>query len=106
VIRELLALNGRYENLQCSSCNGKAHIAINTEGVVIVCANGGCKKSKRVDAETLQRLADRLAVLCYSCKASSLKSIERTFANILKCPNPDCAANNTWQGISDKIDAS
>jgi len=104
VIEELRALNQRFENPQCSGCGGKATLAINNEGLVIICANGGCKKIKRVDAETLQRLADYLSILCYSCKQGSLKSIERIYGNILRCQNLQCGANNTWQGISDRID--
>ncbi len=100
VIEELRALNQRFENPQCSGCGGKANLAINNEGLVIICANGGCKKIKRVDAETLQRLADYLSILCYSCKQGSLKSIERSYGNILKCQNPLCGANNTWQHLA------
>ena len=100
MIEELRALNQRFENPQCSGCGGKANLAINNEGLVIICANGGCKKIKRVDAETLQRLADYLSILCYSCKQGSLKSIERSYGNILKCQNPLCGANNTWQHLA------
>lgn len=69
-----------------------------------MCAKTGCKKSERVDAETLQRLADHLAVSCYSCKQGALKSTERTYGNILRCQNPACNANNTWQGIIARLE--
>jgi len=106
VIEELRALNQRFKNPQCSGCGGKANLAVNNEGLVIICANVGCKKNERIDTETLKRLADHLSVLCYSCKQGSLKSIERTFGNILKCQNPLCGANNTWKAISDRLNNS
>ena len=106
VIDELRALNQQFKNPQCSGCGGQANLAVNKEGLVVVCTSDGCRKSKRVDAETLKRLADHLSVLCYSCKQGSLQSMERTYGNILRCQNPHCGANNTWQGISDRIDRS
>ena len=107
VIAELRALDQRFENPQCSQCGGRANLVINSEGVVVTCTNGGCKKTGRVDTETLQRLADHLSPPCHSCKKQGLlKSVERSYGNILKCQNPLCDTNNTWQGISDRLGKS
>ena len=102
VMEALRTLDQRFESPQCLECGGRANIEINAEGVVIICANG-CKKSRRVDAKTLQRVADHLSVVCYSCKQGALASIERTFGNILRCQNAHCGANNTWKAISDRL---
>lgn len=104
VIDTLRALNHRFENPQCSACGGKANLVINNEGLVVLCNSGGCRKSERVDADTLQSLADQLSVRCFSCKQGSLKSVTRTFGNILICQNPICGHNNSWKGISDRIE--
>jgi very-short-patch-repair endonuclease len=106
VIKELCTLNQRFKNPQCSGCGGKANLTINNEGLVIICANSGCKKkTERIDTETLQRLVDRLFAPCHNCKKPGLlKSVARSWGNILICQNLPCGANNSWQGISDKID--
>ena len=104
VIDALRTLDHRFENPQCPQCGGRANLAINNEGLVIICAIGGCKKSERVDVETLQHLIDHLSVRCFSCTPPGrLKSVERNFGNLLICENPHCGRNNTWQGISDRI---
>lgn len=102
VIEALRTLDQGFQKPQCLDCGGQANLDVNAEGVVTICANG-CKKSRRVDAKTLQRLADHLSVVCYSCKKGSLASVERTFGNILRCQNPLCGANNTWKAISDRL---
>jgi hypothetical protein len=104
VIDELRALDERFENPRCSRCNRKAQLAINNEGPVVICANDGCKKAERVDVQTLQRLAERLAATCYQCNGTHLVSLQGPFSNYLKCPND--GANNSWQGISDRIEKS
>ena len=103
VIEELRALDQRFKNPRCSQCGGRANLAINNEGLVILCAKSGCMKSERVDAETLQRLVDHLSVSCFSCTEGSLKSVERKFGNILICQNPRCGRSNSWKGISDRL---
>jgi very-short-patch-repair endonuclease len=101
IIDELRTLNERFEGPRCSSCGGKGQLAINNEGPVVVCANGGCKKIERVDVQTLQRLVERLGVTCFRCKGSHLESQTGRFSNYLKCRN--CGTSNSWQGISEKI---
>jgi len=101
VIEELRTLDKRLADPRCRQCGRAAQLAITDEGVVIACSE--CKKSDRVDAETLQRLADHLSATCYSCKRGSLKSTERSYGNILRCQNPGCDANNSWRGISERI---
>lgn len=101
VLKELRELDPRFRNPSCSQCGHAADLAITKEGIVVVCND--CKKSQRVDASALQRLADRLSALCFSCKSGRLKSEVRSFGNILRCQNPGCLRNNTWQGVSDRI---
>ena len=100
VIEELLALDERFENPQCSRCGGKSQLTINNEGLVVFCTSG-CKKVERVDVQTLQRLAERLGVTCYQCKGTKLESQSGKFSNYLKCR--DDGANNSWQRISERI---
>jgi very-short-patch-repair endonuclease len=100
VLDTLRDLDPRFRDVRCSHCDHTAHLAITNEGIVVTCKE--CKKSERVDADTLQRLADRLAATCFSCGSGKLKSEARPFGNILKCQNPGCP-NNTWQGVSDRI---
>ena len=101
VIEELRALDERFKNPRCSQCSGPGHVAIYTEGPVVVCADPGCKKVERVDVRTLQRLAERLAISCYQCKGINLETLTGRFGNYLKCR--DCGASNSWQGISERI---
>jgi transcription elongation GreA/GreB family factor/very-short-patch-repair endonuclease len=101
VIEELRALDERFGNPRCSQCSGHARVAIYTEGPVVVCADPGCKKVERVDVKTLQRLSERLAVSCYQCEGINLELLTGRFGNYLKCR--DCGANNSWQGISQRI---
>jgi transcription elongation GreA/GreB family factor/very-short-patch-repair endonuclease len=101
VIEELRTLDERFKDPQCSPCGGKAQLAINNEGLVVMCTNGECKKVGRVDVQTLQRLAERLGVTCYQCKGKNLESQTGRFSNYLKCR--DDGANNSWQGISERM---
>jgi len=101
VIEELRALDERFGNPRCSQCSGIARLAINNEGPVVVCATAGCKKVERVDVQTLQRLAERLGATCHQCKGANLESKTGKFGNYLKCR--DDGANNSWQGISERI---
>jgi len=101
VIEELAALDQRFKNPQCSNCGGKADLAINNEGPVVMCSVR-CKKVERVDVQTLQRLADRLGVTCYQCKSTNFESQSGKFSNYLKCRID--GTNNSWQGISERIE--
>jgi len=99
VLEELRILDKRYQDPRCSQCGHTAHLAITNEGVVITCKE--CKKVERVETETLQRLAERLSAVCYSCKGGPLKSVVGPFGNYLRCRN--CGANNSWQVVSERI---
>ena len=101
IIEELRTLDERFENPRCSKCSSIARLAINSGDPVVTCASGGCKNVERVDVQTLQRLAERLGVTCYQCKSTSLESQSGKFSNYLKCR--DDGANNSWQGISERI---
>jgi transcription elongation GreA/GreB family factor/very-short-patch-repair endonuclease len=101
VIEELQALDERFANPRCSQCSGPARIAIYTEGPVIVCADQGCNKKERVDVQILQRLAERLGASCYQCGSTNLESVTGKFGNFLWCR--DDRANNSWQGVRDRI---
>jgi len=102
VIEALKDLDERFQNPRCLQCDGNAQLDITNEGIVISCSI--CKKAQRVDSKTLQRLADHLAATCFWCKKQrTLKSVERSYGNILSCQNPICGRNNTWQGISERI---
>ena len=96
VLEELRRLDPRLRDPRCSQCGHAAHLAITNEGIVVVCK--GCKKSRRVDADNLQSLAERLSVTCFSCKRGGLESVARPFGNVLKCPNPGCP-NNSWLAV-------
>jgi len=99
VLEQLRALDERLRNPRCPQCSRVAHLAITNEGVVITCKE--CKKVERVATETLQRLAERLSAVCYSCKGGPLKSAAGPFGNYLRCRN--CGANNSWQVVSERI---
>ena len=62
-----------------------------------------CTSTERVDTETLQHLVDRLAATCFSCTSGKLKSMARSFGNILQCQNRECGRNNYWQGLGERI---
>jgi transcription elongation GreA/GreB family factor len=99
VLEELRVMDKRFEGPRCSQCGHTAHLAMTNEGVVITCQQ--CKKDERVDKESLQLLAERLSATCYSCGSGLLMSASGRFGNYLKCQN--CGANNSWQGLSDRI---
>jgi len=99
VLEQLRALDERLRNPRCSQCSRAAHLAITNEGVVITCKE--CKKVERVATETLQRLAERLSAVCYSCKGGPLKSAAGPFGNYLRCQN--CGASNSWQGVGERV---
>lgn len=99
VLEQLRSLDPRLRDPR-SQCGHAAHLAITNEGIVVVCKE--CKKSRRVDTDTLQRLAEGLSVTCFSCKRGGLESVARPFANVLKCRSPGCP-NNSWSGVSERI---
>ena len=101
VLEELRDLDPRFRGPRCSQCGQTADLAITNEGIVVSCMK--CTKIERVDTNTLQHLADRLAATCFSCTSSKLKSITRSFGNILICQNPECGRNNYWRGLSERI---
>jgi hypothetical protein len=83
VLEELRDLDPRFRDPRCSQCARTAHLAITNEGIVVACRE--CTKIERVDTDTLQSLVDRLAATCFSCISGELKSMARSFGNILKC---------------------
>jgi very-short-patch-repair endonuclease len=99
VLQELRAMDVTWREPRCPSCGNAAYLGINGEGIVVACRQCG---DTRVDVDTLQRLADRLLVGCFSCKSGSLRSVARPFGNVLRCPNSACP-NNTWQGVNQRI---
>jgi hypothetical protein len=101
VLEELRDLEPRFRDQPCPQCDRTEHLAITNEGIVVACKE--CKQSRRVDTDTLQRLADRLAATCFSCTSGKLKSIARSYGNILICQNPGCTRNNYWQRLSERI---
>lgn len=101
VLEELRALDPRFRDPRCSQCGQTAHLAITNEGIVVTCKK--CPKIARVDTDTLQHLVDRLATTCFRCRIGKLKSMARSFGNILKCQNGECGANNSWQGLSERL---
>jgi very-short-patch-repair endonuclease len=101
LIEELAKVDTRFENPACFSCGKSARIEIADEGIVLFC--GTCRERKRVDVDALQRLADQLSLTCFSCDAKQLRSTEKSYANILMCPNPGCGRNNTWRGVNDRL---
>jgi transcription elongation GreA/GreB family factor/very-short-patch-repair endonuclease len=104
IIEELGTLDERFGNPRCSQCTGRARVNIYTQGPVVVCADSGCKKVERVDVQTLQRLAERLPATCRNCNGTNLTSLQGPIGNYLKCR--DCGANNSWQGVSERIGKS
>ena len=104
VLERLAELEPALARTPCPGCGRTEELAITQEGVVALCRE--CGRLRRIDAETLQRLADRLALPCFSCGTGTLRSEETPYANLLKCPNPACGAHNSWQGIRDRLDAA
>jgi very-short-patch-repair endonuclease len=103
VLQELIKLEPRFRHQPCSKCGQTEQLAISNEGVVVLCKK--CRRSSRVEADTLQRLVDSLAATCFSCNTSgALKSVARSFGNILICQN--CHTNNSWQGLGGRIGTS
>jgi hypothetical protein len=101
VLNELQTLDERFKNLRCSKCGGGAQLTLNNEGLVVMCTRGQCRKVERVDVQTLQSLAERLHLTCYQCRGTNLESQTGRFSNYLKCR--DDGANNSWQGISERL---
>lgn len=104
VLERLVELEPALARTPCPGCGRTEELAITQEGVVALCRE--CGRLRRIDAATLQRLADRLALPCFSCGTGKLRSEETPYANLLKCPNPECGAHNSWQGIRDRLDSS
>ena len=104
VLERLAELEPALTRTPCPGCGRTEELAITQEGVVALCRE--CGRLRRIDAATLQRLADRLALPCFSCGTGALRSEETPYANLLKCPNPGCGARNSWQGIRDRLDAA
>lgn len=101
VLEELQNLEPPLRHPLCPQCGKPEQLAITHEGIVIVCR--ACDQARRVDAAILQRLADALGVLCFSCAAGKLKSESAEYANLLVCQNPACGSNNSWRGVSDRL---
>jgi hypothetical protein len=101
VLEKLRELAPRLGNASCSQCGKNAKLAITHEGIVLLCH--ACGQSQRVDAELLQRLVNTFGILCFACSTGKLKNEATEYANILKCQNPDCGSNNSWRGISDRL---
>jgi hypothetical protein len=101
VLEKLRDLDPGFRDPRCSQCGQTAHLAITNAGIVVSCRK--CTNVERVDADTLQYLVDRLAATCFSCTSGKLKSMARSFGNVLKCQNRECGRNNSWQGLSERI---
>jgi hypothetical protein len=101
VLEELQALEPQLQNSLCPQCGHIAQLSITHEGIVLRCRE--CGQAQRIDTELLQRLVDALGIACFSCAAGKLKSEAMEYANILKCMNPDCGSNNSWRGVSDRL---
>ena len=101
VLDELCKLDPQLQKPRCSGCGRDARLEIGDEGIVRVCSK--CKEPRRVDTDTLQRLADHLRATCFSCNSSQLKSTAKSYGNILMCQNHDCGVKNTWRGVSDRL---
>jgi hypothetical protein len=104
VLERLVELEPALARTPCPGCGRNEELAITQEGVVALCRE--CGRLRRIDAATLQRLADRLALPCFSCGTGALRSEETPYANILTCGNPECGAHNSWQGIRNRLDSS
>ncbi|MDI9612051.1 MAG: hypothetical protein QM330_03160 [Acidobacteriota bacterium] len=104
VLERLVELEPELARTPCPGCGRTEELAITQEGVVALCRE--CGRLRRIDAATLQRLADRIALPCFSCGTGNLRSEEMPHANLLKCSNPACSAHNSWQGIRDRLDAA
>jgi hypothetical protein len=101
VLEELQNLEPQLGNTPCPQCSRTTQLVITHEGIVLMCRN--CSQSQRVDVDLLQRLADTLGALCFSCATGKLKSEAMEYANLLKCLNPDCGSTNSWRGVSDRL---
>jgi predicted nucleic acid-binding Zn ribbon protein len=77
-------------------------MVVPNDGVVVACCSGECGTKTRVDAATLQKLADKLEAKCYNCGAP-LKSIAKPHGNVLNC-GTGCP-NNTWERLNDRLEA-
>ncbi len=100
VLRELRNLDSRLREHPCSKCGQSEQLAITNEGIVVTCNK--CRQVRRVDVATLQNLADQLNATCFRC-SGKLKSVARSFGNILSCEGPGCGTNNSWQGLSERL---
>ena len=101
VLEELQALEPQLKNSLCPQCGRTAQLSITHEGIVLRCRE--CGQAQRIDTQLLQRLIDCLGIACFSCTSGKLKSEAMDYANILKCLNPDCGSNNSWRGVSDRL---
>ena len=103
LLEELEKLEPRLRGLKCPECGFPEQPAITMEGVVTLCRQ--CGAGRRVDADILQRLSDKLGLRCFACDTGALKSVAAEYANILKCLNPACGNANSWRGVSDRFSA-
>lgn len=101
VFEELQNLDPQFRNPLCPQCGRAERLIITHEGIVTVCRE--CGQPRRAKADILQRLADELGILCFSCTIGKLKSEATEYANILVCQNPACGSHNSWRGVSDRI---
>jgi very-short-patch-repair endonuclease len=100
LVEALRSIDSKFNQPRCQQCRKSARILINNEGLVIMCADPGCKHVERVDVQTLQRLAEHLRVACYRCNHTDLQSVKGKFSNYLRCA---CGENNSWQGVSERL---
>ncbi|MBN2337429.1 MAG: hypothetical protein JXP48_02715, partial [Acidobacteria bacterium] len=104
VLEVLAELEPALAGSPCPGCGRGRQLAITREGIVLLCRE--CGRAERVDAAILQRLADHLALACASCGTGALQGEDTPYAHLLKCPNPECGARHSWQGIRDRLDAA
>lgn len=99
IVVELQNMEAKLRDSRCPKCGDAAYLAINKEGLVLACDK--CSKIERVDTGTLQQLVERLQATCFHCASDNLKSVAKSFGNILICQ--DCGSNNSWLGLSERI---
>lgn len=100
VLQELSNLYPGIHEQPCTKCGQIEKLAITTEGIVIMC--NVCRLARRIDIGILQNLADKLNAKCFRC-SGKLMSVTRSFGNIMVCKDPSCKTNNSWQGLSERL---
>ena len=100
VLKELRNLDSGLCDQPCPKCGQTEQLAITNEGIVVTCRK--CQQTRRVDITILQKLTDKLNATCFRC-SGKLISVARPFGNIMVCQDPSCRANNSWQGLSERL---